>query len=118
PGHTTAAIAAQLRPRPALRILAWLIGRRTPDRSWRLGAAGERAVGAKLDRLTRRGWHALHGITLGGGGDLDHLLIGPAGVFVLNAKHHPRARVLVTRASVLVRGRQTHHARRSRREAE
>jgi hypothetical protein len=117
PAHTAGAIADQLRPRRAVRWLAWLGGWRTPDRSWRLGAAGERAVGARLDRLTRHGWRVLHGVTFGAGGDLDHLLIGPAGVHTVNTKHHPRATVRVTATSVLVRGRSTNYVARAEREA-
>jgi hypothetical protein len=97
--------AAELRPRPwLLRTLAAVMGVRTRDRSWRVGAAGERKVGASLDRLPD-GWLVLHGIQLGRGGDIDHLLIGPPGIFTVNTKHHPGARVQVGRKVMFVRGK-------------
>src|SRR5690606_9406166 len=119
PGHNTTAIAERLQPaRRSVRLLARLVGWRTRDYSWRLGAAGEAAVGGRLDRLTRRGWRVLHGISLGAGGDVDHLLIGPQGVFVVNARHHPGARVEVRRSAVLVRGKATGYLGKAHRETE
>jgi hypothetical protein len=119
PGHNVTAMAEALRPRwRGVRVLARLLGVRTRDRSWRVGAAGESAVGARLDRLVGRGWRVLHGVSLGGGGDVDHLLIGPPGVLVVNTKHHPGARVRVGRDVVFVRGRATTYVGRAHREAE
>ncbi|MGI3197663.1 nuclease-related domain-containing protein [Streptomyces sp. GLT-R25] len=74
--------------------------------SWRKGLAGERIAGAKLDRLKRRGWHPLHSILLPSGADIDHLLIGPGGVFCLNTKHFRNARIWVGDAAVKVNGGQ------------
>lgn len=118
-GHNAAAMAQQLRPQHrALRVLAALVGWRTRDRSWKVGAAGEAAVGRRLDRLTRRGWRVLHAVSLGSGGDLDHLLIGPPGVFVVNTKHHPGALVAVGRDVVFVRGKPTPYVGKAHREAD
>ena len=118
PGHNAAVMAARLAPRRRwLRVLARVLGIRTRDRSWRVGAAGERTVGGRLDRLTRHGWRVLHAVELGLGGDVDHLLIGPAGVFVVNTKHHPNAVVKVGRKVVFVRGRQQPYTAKSGREA-
>lgn len=36
--------------------------------------------------------------------DIDHLLIGPGGLFTINAKHHPGARIRVGASTVLVHG--------------
>ena len=73
--------------------------------SWLMGAAGEQAVAATLDGLPVA-WSALHSIPLGDPdsptGDLDHLVIGPGGVFVINAKHHPGQAVLVKGDMVMV----------------
>lgn len=52
-------------------------------------------MGRELERLTVQGWRVLHGIPKGNGGDIDHLLIGPGGVFVFNTKRHPGASVWV-----------------------
>ncbi|MCE0446144.1 NERD domain-containing protein [Streptomyces tricolor] len=47
-------------------------------------------MGRELERLASYGWHVLHGVPKSNGGDIDHLLIGPGGVFSLNTKTHPR----------------------------
>ena len=98
--------ADQLRPRSrVVRLLARVAGVRTADYAWRTGAAGERHVAGKLDPLVTNGWKVLHGIRLGVRGDIDHLVIGPSGVFTINTKHHPGAEVHVGERVVFVRGR-------------
>ncbi|HEY3830220.1 MAG TPA: nuclease-related domain-containing protein [Solirubrobacteraceae bacterium] len=52
------------------------------------GAAGEEQVGGMLDGLERDGWHAIHDVSLGRG-NVDHILIGPGGVFTVETKSHP-----------------------------
>jgi hypothetical protein len=61
----------------------------TPDNyPWYKGALGEIAVGQILERLGPE-WTILHAVPVGGGAfDIDHVLIGPAGVFTLNTKNH------------------------------
>lgn len=106
--------AEQLRPGLVGRMLARIAGQPTPDRSWRVGATGERAVARKLDALTQRGWHVLHSIDTGAG-DIDHLAIGPHGVYVINTKHHGAGRIVVTDKAITVNGyRQTYAADVSR----
>lgn len=115
-----------LRPRidessasPVARALARILGRPADGDSWRKGAGGERRVGAELDRLRRHGWHVLHSIPLPGDVDLDHLLIGPGGVFSINTKNHPGKPVWVGDDAVKVdNGDPRPYARRSRSEAE
>lgn len=102
---------------PVLRGLARTAGIRTRDHAWRVGAAGEIKVGARLDRLRRHGWFVLHSIPLGRGGDIDHLIIGPGGVFTVNTKHHPKGRVRVGRSVVFVRGFQVTYIGKALREA-
>jgi hypothetical protein len=117
-GTIPARRARQLRIRnPVLRWLARAAGIRTRDQAWRIGAAGEVKVGARLDRLRRHGWRVLHSVPLGRGGDIDHLIIGPGGVFTVNTKHHPRARVTVGRSVVFVRGYPVTHVGKALREA-
>jgi hypothetical protein len=62
-------------------------GRSTPDpaRAWRRGAKGERRTAKKLRPLTHRGWVVLHDRAISGG-NVDHLVIGPTGVFVIDSK--------------------------------
>lgn len=60
----------------------------------------------------------LHAIPVGErGADIDHLVIGPGGVFTVNAKHHPGARVWVGGSTVLVNGHRQPYVRTSRYEA-
>ncbi|MET7387163.1 nuclease-related domain-containing protein [Streptomyces sp. NPDC005529] len=115
-----------LRPRtdesaagPVTRALARILGRPADGDSWRKGAEGGRRVGAELDRLRRHGWHVLHSIPLPGDVDLDHLLIGPGGVFSINTKNHPGKPVWVGDDAVKVdNGDPRPYARTSRSEAE
>jgi Nuclease-related domain len=52
------------------------------------GAVGEEQVGGLLDGLARRGWHAIHDVSLGRG-NVDHIVIGPGGIFTVETKSHP-----------------------------
>src|SRR3954453_4275595 len=75
-------------------------------RSWHDGACGELLVGQELSLLPP-GWHVLHAIPAGSAGaDIDHLVIGPPGVFVLNTKRHLDAAVKVGTQVVWVNGYQ------------
>lgn len=67
-------------------VEAWN-GERQSTQAWAIGAAGEEVVAKAL--ATLRGVHVLHDRrvpkTLA---NLDHLVIGPAGVFIADAKNH------------------------------
>jgi hypothetical protein len=52
------------------------------------GAAGEEYVGGLLDELPGGDWLVIHDASLGRG-NVDHILIGPAGVFTVETKSHP-----------------------------
>lgn len=111
--------AAYAARRPVASKVALLFGLRTPDRSWAVGAAGEREVGRRLERLTRSGWHILHSVPIGNrGSDIDHLLIGPAGVFCINTKNHSNANVWVSEKVIMVNGQKQPYLRNSRTEGE
>ncbi|MGW6982919.1 nuclease-related domain-containing protein [Streptomyces sp. NPDC054932] len=86
------------------RVVAWMLRRRTDGDSWRTGLAGERRVGEELDRLTRQGWRVLHSVPLPRQVDIDHLLIGPGGVFTINTKRHPQKTVWVGDDMVKING--------------
>src|SRR5947209_8593030 len=62
-----------------LRYVLPLVERR--DR----GASGEEHVGGLLDELADSGWEVIHDATLGRG-NVDHILIGPPGVFTVETK--------------------------------
>ncbi|WP_425550419.1 nuclease-related domain-containing protein, partial [Actinopolymorpha pittospori] len=113
-----AAQAAANARRTGWARIAALLGRRTTDQSWRVGAQGERMVGRTLRWARPLGWQALHAIPLGNqGADIDHVLIGPGGVLTVNTKHHAGASVEATRKDVYVRGTQQDYAIKARREA-
>ncbi len=52
------------------------------------GATGEEQVGGLLDELAGENWQVIHDGSLGRG-NVDHILIGPAGVFTVETKSHP-----------------------------
>lgn len=56
--------------------------------SWGAGARAERLVGEELERLHEAGFHVFHDLHSGGSeeGNIDHLLIGREGVFVVETK--------------------------------
>ena len=103
---------------PVWNLVARVLGVETDERSWRVGAEGEEKVGRRLGSLPQ-GWHQLHSIPVGNrGSDIDHLVIGPGGVFSLNTKHLPGAAVWLTERGVRVNGQSMPYLRNSRFEAE
>lgn len=97
--------------------LARFFGAKTEERAWRIGADGEEAVAAQLAKLGPR-WRVLHAVRVGEqGADIDHVVIGPAGVFTVNAKHHPDASIWVGGDTFMVNGRRVPYIRNSRHEA-
>lgn len=53
---------------------------------WGIGAAGERRTERVLRPHQRVGWTIAHDLDLPGAGNIDHLAVGPGGVFVLDSK--------------------------------
>lgn len=79
------------------------------SRPWYKGALGEIAVGRILTRLGAE-WTVLHAVPVGSGtSDIDHVLIGPAGVFTLNTKNHAGQSVWVAGRSFMVSGKKQRH---------
>jgi hypothetical protein len=82
-------------------------GRSTPDpaRAWRRGAKGERRTAKRLRPLTQRGWVVLHDRAIPGfPGNVDHLVIGPSGVFVIDSKFWAGRAVTVAEGVLYVGG--------------
>jgi hypothetical protein len=105
---------------PVRNLLARAIGVHTDERAWRIGADGEERVAAQLAKVVKKDprWRVIHAIPVGTrGADIDHLLIGPGGVFTTNAKHHPRAKIWVGGNTFLVNGVKQPYVRNSRHEA-
>ncbi|HET6755446.1 MAG TPA: nuclease-related domain-containing protein [Jiangellaceae bacterium] len=80
--------------------------RPSPDASaWQQGAAGERRTARLLDALARHGWAVLHDLAIPGSqANLDHLVIGPGGVFVIDSKQY-RGRLQLDPTGRLCHGR-------------
>ncbi|MFD7373748.1 nuclease-related domain-containing protein [Streptomyces mirabilis] len=118
PGESLRLLLAGSGPGLLERAVSRLLRRPTEWDSWRKGLAGERRVGAELNRLSRHGWRVLHSIPLADKVDVDHLLIGPGGVFSINTKHHHKKAVWVGDEAVKVdHGKPAPYARKSRAEA-
>ena len=99
---------------PVLNLFARVLGVKTEERSWRVGAKGEEKVAAELARLSDT-WHRLHAIEVGErGSDIDHVVIGPPGVFTLNAKRHPHGKAWVGERAIMINGQRTDYLRNSR----
>lgn len=98
-------------------VVARVLGSKTDERAWRIGADGEEAVAGHLDALGTQ-WRVLHSVRVGErGADIDHVVIGPGGVFTVNAKHHPRASIWVGGDTFMVNGRRVPYIRNGRHEA-
>lgn len=114
-----AELAAQRERSRVGSFIARALDMKTDQRAWRVGAGGEETVGARLDKLTKRGWHILHAVPVGErGSDIDHVVIGHGGVYTLNTKTHPGGSVWVGRHQVRVNGHRTDYLRNSRHEGE
>jgi hypothetical protein len=95
-GITGAVLAAQAGlPRAGLAGLAaavlvgWRLRFRPSEqaRTWRRGGQGKRRTARLLDRLTRDGYVVFHDLAVpGSDANLDHLVIGRSGVFVIDTK--------------------------------
>ena len=74
----TAGLGWRLRFRPSADTLAW-----------RRGATGERRTARLLAPLERHGWAVLHDLAIPGtAANIDHLVIGPGGVAVIDSKQY------------------------------
>ncbi|MEU7408953.1 nuclease-related domain-containing protein [Streptomyces sp. NPDC042638] len=118
PGQALRDLLTESGPGLMERVVSRLLRRPSEWESWRKGLAGERRVGAELNRLGRHGWRVLHSIPLANKVDIDHLMVGPGGVFSINTKHHDKRAVWVGDDSVKVdHGKPAPYARKSRAEA-
>jgi Nuclease-related domain len=97
-GVTAGLVAAQVAPgRGGLAGivvaagLAWVLRFRPSSDAlaWRRGAAGERRTARLLAPLERHGWAVLHDLAIpGSAANIDHLVIGPGGVVVIDSKQY------------------------------
>jgi hypothetical protein len=105
---------------PVRTFLARVLGVRNDERAWRIGADGEEKVASQLEKVLRKDprWRILHAVPVGErGSDIDHVVIGPGGVFTINAKHHPGAKIWVGGDTFMVNGHRQPYIHNSRHEA-
>jgi hypothetical protein len=78
----------------------------SPDAvAWRRGAVGEQRTARLLAGLERQGWAVLHDLAVPGlAANIDHLVIGPGGVFVIDSKQY-RGRLQLDPSGRLWHGR-------------
>lgn len=70
----------------SIAIAAWKVWRYKPKmKALRQGAEGEKAVGQFLDRMREHEYQVFHDI-IGPGFNVDHVLIGRAGIFTIETK--------------------------------
>ena len=76
-------------------------------RALKLGRDGEKAVGQFLEKLREQGYRVFHDV-VGNGFNIDHVLIGPAGVFTVETKTRSKpggdARVVFDGEAIQVAG--------------
>jgi hypothetical protein len=87
---------------------------------WDRGADGEDTVQALLEAglPADEGWRIERSVVVTSKGtDIDHIVVGPAGVFTINTKHHPGKRIWVSPAQFLVDGHTQDYLRNSIHEA-
>jgi hypothetical protein len=80
----------------ALLVVAtiWVMGLLVVNRRdaisdrWSRGADGEEQVGNVIEGMHDDGWRVLHDVSFGGA-NIDHVMLGPAGVFTVETKSNP-----------------------------
>jgi hypothetical protein len=81
--------------------------------SWFKGVRGEQRIGRELELLGPE-FTVLHAVPIGrGGADVDHIVVGPTGVFSINSKNHSGQRVFVGGGSFIIGSQRTPHIRNS-----
>lgn len=107
--------------KPLRAVLGRLFDAHTDERAWRIGADGEELVGRELLTVAQKDprWRFVHSVPVGDrGSDIDHVAIGPGGIFTINAKHHPDARIWVGGGTFMVNGQRQPYIRNARYEAQ
>jgi len=117
PGATLRVKAGEIQQaHPVLVSILRLFGAHSQERAWRRGAEGEEEVARQLRKLSE-GWCVLNSVPIGAGDtDIDHVVIGPPGVFTLNAKNHLGKRVTVYEKAIYVSGSKQPYLAKSRAE--
>jgi hypothetical protein len=115
--HAVLCQAGMLRSRGRIARMFGISPLTEEGRKWFDGALGELAVGEMLAKLGPR-WMVLHAVPVGRrGADIDHVVVGPAGVFTVNTKNHSGQNVWVFDRNLMVAGTPCDHVRKSEYEA-
>ncbi|WP_201774468.1 nuclease-related domain-containing protein [Demequina sediminicola] len=110
--------AAKSRSKIAAYANRYVFKEHTQERAWRAGAEGEEYVGARLNKLRDKGCRVLHSVPVGTkGSDIDHVVIGPGGVYTVNTKNHSGKKIWVAKYQMRVDGSPVPYLRNSRHEA-
>jgi hypothetical protein len=97
---------------PLRTTVARLLGLHTHERARRHGATGERVTAWWLGRLPE-GWHLVNDVPVGErGANIDHVIVGPAGVFTVNAKNLT-GKVWVAHGEIRHNGHKTDYVRKA-----
>jgi hypothetical protein len=83
-GMAARALAAAAGILAGVMLVIWALGGHYSAFRWWLGAEGERETGAEIEKLGPE-WHCEHDLKHNSG-NWDHVLVGPAGVFLLDSK--------------------------------
>jgi hypothetical protein len=98
-------------PRSALARFFGISPLRSEDWPWYQGALGERVVAQTLSKLPA-GWHVFHSLPIGtDDSDIDHVVVGPPGVFTINTKHHAGKVIWVGGGTFMVGGQRQPYIR-------
>ncbi|WP_166805383.1 nuclease-related domain-containing protein [Cryobacterium sp. Hb1] len=85
--------------------------------AWYRGAQGEIEVGRILGRLPPE-WRVFHALPIGkASADIDHLVLGPGGIFTISTKHHRGKKIWIAERSIMVNGQKQPYLRNSKFEA-
>ncbi|THG33341.1 NERD domain-containing protein [Naasia lichenicola] len=80
---------------------------------WYNSALGEVEVGEELAKLPE-GWFYFHALPIGlKSPDIDHVVVGPGGVFVITSRRHRGRKITVDRSDVLVNREVSQHVSRA-----
>lgn len=102
---------------PVRSFVSRLLGAPADDHSLRAGSDGEEQIARQLAKLPD-GWHVFHSLPAGSRtSNIDHVVVGPGGVFIMNTKHHPGATIWVDGDTFLVNGTKHPYVRNARHEA-
>lgn len=97
-------------------LVTRVLGVHTDERAWR-----RRSRRAHPCRRARQGWRGLvlvHDVTVGTrDANIDHVIVGPGGVFTVNPKYHAGKSVWVGGDTVLIDGHRQPYVRNARHEA-